>query len=171
MHRTSASIATAALVVLSCTFASGCGGTGQATPASAHRTDDVPASSSAPAATAWARRASRICQNALADGNHTLVDHFDARHVRQHGMAVVAAGSKLDALGAPAGGDSGAYAHMIELYRKSAIYHGLAVRELAKGNAGNAAAEYAIGLQFAHKADRLAVGFGAASCGRFGMNS
>ncbi len=84
-------------------------------------------------------------------------------------MAIVDAGSKLDALGAPAGGDAAAYAHMIELYKRSAVYHGLALRDLAKGRAGNAAGEYAVALDLADKADRLAVGYGAASCNRFGM--
>lgn len=171
MYRTPSRIAAAALVALVCTVASGCGGTGQAAPAAAHKTDDVSASSSRRGDAAWAERASAICENALADDNHELVDHLDARHIRRHGMAIVAAGSKLDALGAPAGGNAGAYARMIELYKKSAIYHGLALRELVRGNAGNAAAEYAIGLNFADRADRLAVGFGAGSCNRFGMNT
>jgi len=117
----------------------------------------------------WAQRASTICENALPDDSHQLVNHFDARHIKRHGMAIVDAGSKLDALGAPPGGDAGAYGRMIELYKRSVIYHGLALRDLAKGNDGNAAAEYAIGLDLANKADGLAMGFGAESCDRFGM--
>ena len=58
---------------------------------------------------------------------------------------------------------------MLELYTRSAIYHGLALRDLAKGNDGNAAAEYAIGLDLANETDGLAMGFGAESCDRFGM--
>jgi hypothetical protein len=170
MHRTSAPFVSAALVALACALAAGCGGAGQATPASAQNAAGVPASSPGSGSSGWAKRASTICEHALADDSHELVKHFDARHIKQHGVAIVAAGSQLDALGAPAGADSGAYAHMIELYKKSAIYHGLALRELAQGNDGNAAAEYAIGLDLADKADRLAVGFGAGACNRFGMN-
>src|SRR6185437_11435293 len=170
MHRTSSPVVSAALVALTCAFATGCGGAGQAPSASTHTTDTVSASSTDSGSSGWARRASTICTEALADDSHELVNHLDARHIKQHGMAIVAAGSKLDALGAPAGADPGAYAHMIELYKKSAVYHGLALRELAQGNDGNAAAEYAVGLDLADKADRLAVGFGAGSCNRFGMN-
>lgn len=171
MHRTSSRTAAASLVAVACTFAAGCGGTRQASPASAATTADVKASSSGSGSSSWADRAATICENALADDTHELVNHFDAHHIRQHGMAIVDAGSKLDALGVPAGGDTDAYARMIQLYKKSAIYHGLALRELAKGNAGNAAGEYAIALNLADKADRIAVGFGAASCNRFGMES
>jgi hypothetical protein len=127
------------------------------------------ASSPGSANSDWAQRASTICENALPDDSHQLVNHFDARHIKRHGMAIVDAGSKLDALGAPPGGDAGAYGRMIELYKRSVIYHGLALRDLAKGNDGNAAAEYAIGLDLANKADGLAMGFGAESCDRFGM--
>lgn len=169
MHRTSSRIATAALAALACALAAGCGRTGQATPASARTTAAASASSSGSGSSGWAQRASTICEHALADDSHELVNHFDARHIKQHGMAIVDAGSRLDALGAPAGGDAGTYARMIELYKKSAIYHGLALRELAEGNAGNAAAEYAIGLDLADKADRLAIGFGAESCNGSGM--
>jgi len=169
MYPTPWRIAAAALVALGCTFAAGCGAAGQAAPASAHKTDAVSAASSGSAGSGWAQRASTICENALPDDSHELVNHFDARHIRQHGMAIIDAGSKLDALGVPDGGDAVAYARMIELYKKSAIYHALALRELAKGSDGNAAAEYAIGLDLANKADGLAMGFGARSCDRFGM--
>jgi hypothetical protein len=169
MHRTPSRITAAALVALGCTFAAGCGTAGQAAPASAHKSDAVPAASSGSGTSGWAERASTICENALPDDTHELVNHFDARHIKQHGMAVIDAGSKLDALGVPAGGDPGTYARMIKLYKKSAVYHALALRDLAKGNDGTAAAEYAIGLDLANKADGLATGFGAKSCGRFGM--
>lgn len=171
MHGTSRRSATAALVAVACALAVGCGGTGQATPASATKTGDLAVVSSDSRSSGWAKRASIICENALADDTHELVNHLDARHIKQHGMAIVDAGSKLDALGVPAGGDANAYAQMIELYKKSVIYHGLALRDLAKGNDGNAAAEYAIGLDLADKADRLAISFGAESCNRFGMES
>jgi hypothetical protein len=64
---------------------------------------------------------------------------------------------------------TGSYARMIELYKKSVIYHGFALRDVARGSDGTAAAEYAIGLALADKADRLAIGFGAKSCDRFGI--
>jgi hypothetical protein len=122
MHRTSSPVVSAALVALTCAFATGCGGAGQAPSASTHTTDTVSASSTDSGSSGWAKRASTICTEALADDSHELVNHLDARHIKQHGMAIVAAGSKLDALGAPAGADPGAYAHMIELYKKSAVY-------------------------------------------------
>lgn len=50
---------------------------------------------------AWADKANAICRSALPDGSHELVDHLDAAHIEQHGMAIVAAGSRLDALGGP----------------------------------------------------------------------
>ncbi|HEX3330771.1 MAG TPA: hypothetical protein VHS27_12680 [Gaiellales bacterium] len=136
-----------------------------------YKADAVSASSSGSGNSDWAQRASTICEHALPDDSHQLVNHFDPRHIRRHGEAIIDAGSKLDALGVPAGGDAGAYGRMIELYKKSVIYHGLALRDLARGNDGNAAAEYAIGLDLANKADALAMGFGAKSCDRFGMGS
>jgi hypothetical protein len=169
MHRTHSRIAAAAVVALAGAFAAGCGQAGQPSPASAYTAEPVSASSPGSANSDWAQRASTICENALPDDSHQLVNHFDARHIKRHGMAIVDAGSKLDALGAPPGGDAGAYGRMIELYKRSVIYHGLALRDLAKGNDGNAAAEYAIGLDLANKADGLAMGFGAESCDRFGM--
>jgi hypothetical protein len=169
MHLTPSRTTAAALVALGCTFAAGCGAAGQAAPAPEHESDAVPGSSSGSRTSDWAKRASTICEHALPDDSHELVNHFDARHIKQHGMAVIDAGSQLDALGVPAGGDPGTYARMIKLYKKSAIYHALALRDLARGNDGTAAAEYAIGLDLANKADGLAMGFGATSCGRFGM--
>ena len=119
----------------------------------------------------WTTRANAICRAALPDGTHELVRHLDAAHVRQHGMSVVAAGSKLDALGAPSDGDAHAYARMIALYRRSAVDHGLAIQELRKGNDGVAAEAYAIGLAFADRADAIAARLGAGDCRRFGMTA
>ena len=100
-----------------------------------------------------------------------MVEHFDSRHIKRHGMAVVLAGSALDELGPPPGVDDADYQRMLDLYQESAIRHGLAVRELGDGNAGNAVGEYATGLGLADRADRLAVGFGASECARFGMKT
>jgi hypothetical protein len=60
---------------------------------------------------------------------------------------------------------------MLDMYKESAIRHGRALHDLTDGNAGNAVAEYAIGLDLADRADRLAVGFGASECARFGMTT
>ena len=60
---------------------------------------------------------------------------------------------------------------MLDLYKRSAIDHGLAVREIEKGDAGNAAVYYSIGLRLADKADAIAAGFGATDCTRFGLGS
>jgi hypothetical protein len=169
MYRASSRLAAIAFMALAGILAAGCGANGKASSASTARTADVVATSSASSPSQWADHASAICENALSDDSHELVNHLDARHIKQHGMAIVAAGSRLDALGVPSGGDAHAYAHMIQLYKKSAIYHGLALRDLGQGNDGNAAAHYAIALGLADTADGLAVGFGAASCDRFGM--
>ena len=119
----------------------------------------------------WADRANSICRAALPDSSHELVNHLDAAHIRQHGMAIVAAGSRLDALGAPSGANAASYARMIDLYRRSAVDHGLAIREIRTGNDGNAAAYYSIGLALADKADAIVAGLGATDCTRFGMSS
>ena len=121
-------------------------------------------------APAWVHRAKGICETALADDRHELVNHLDVKHVKQHGMSVVAAGSQLDALGPPAGTDAWSYARMIGLYKKSAIYHALALRGFDSGDNGNAALAYSLALHLADQADTLAVGFGAAACDRFGMD-
>ena len=86
-------------------------------------------------------------------------------------MSVVRAGAQLDGLGPPAEADAKSYAHMIDLYKKSAIYHALALRAFEGGDDGNAALAYSLALQFADQADTLAVGFGAAECNRFGMDN
>ncbi len=84
-------------------------------------------------------------------------------------MAIVLAGSQLDALGAPTGVDTDAYARMIALYKKSALYHAGAIRMLQQGQGGNAGLAYALALSYADRADRMAESFGAAQCDRFGM--
>lgn len=60
---------------------------------------------------------------------------------------------------------------MIDLYKRSAIDHGLAIREIRKGNDGNAAAYYSIGLALADRADAIVAGLGATDCTRFGMSA
>jgi hypothetical protein len=117
----------------------------------------------------WADKANAICRRALPDGSHVLVDELDAPHVKQHGFAIIAAGSQLETLGPPPGADSDQYAKMIALYRKSAIYHALVVRQLDKGDAGNAAFLYGAALGMADKADGIATDLGATDCARFGM--
>ena len=138
-----------------CLAACGCGGS--AVSQSGHSTSD------------WVDRANQICRSALPDSSHELVNHFDVAHIKRHGMAVIEAGSNLDALGAPSAADLKSYAGMLDLYKRSAIDHGLAVREIEKGDAGNAAVYYSTGLDLADKADALAAGFGATDCTRFGM--
>ena len=59
---------------------------------------------------------------------------------------------------------------MVDLYKKSAIYHAVALRAFDSGDDGNAALAYSLALKFADQADALAVGFGAAECTRFGMD-
>ena len=120
-------------------------------------------------AATWAHRADTICSGALADDSHQLVNHFDLPHIRAHGMAIVLAGSQLDALGAPAGVDTAAYARMIAMYKKSAVYHAGAIRMLQQGEGGNAGLAYALALNYADRADHMAESFGAAQCDRFGM--
>jgi hypothetical protein len=117
----------------------------------------------------WASSANAICRQALPDGSHVLVDHLDPAHVRQHGFAIISAGMRLQKLGPPSGGDAAGYAKMIELYRKSAIYHALVVRQLKAGNAGNAAYVYGAALSLADRADTMATELGATDCNRFGM--
>lgn len=158
--------ATPALVALTW-LAAGCGSAGAT--ASAVQTTSTTAGSSA-SAPEWADRANGICETALADDRHELVDHLDLKHVREHGMSVVRAGAQLDALGAPAGADATSYARMVDLYKKSAIYHAVALRAFDSGDDGNAALAYSLALHFADQADTLAVGFGAAECNRFGMD-
>ena len=157
-----------ALLAAGASLAAGCGGKGTAAPGSGAAAS-TPASSQGGDAAAWADRANAICTAALPDRSHALVAHFDTRHIRRHGMTIVVAGSQLDELGPPADADAHAYARMIELYKRSAIYHGLALRDLAEGNDGNAVGEYSIGLDMADRADRMAVGFGATACNRFGL--
>jgi hypothetical protein len=150
-------------------LAAGCGSAGSTASAGSQSTSTT-AGSSAPAPD-WSVRANDICDTALADDSHELVNHLDARHVKQHGMAVVSAGSRLDALGPPAGADARSYVRMVDLYKKSAIYHGLALRAFDSGDDGNAAIAYSLALHFADQADKLAVRFGAAECNRFGMEN
>ena len=119
----------------------------------------------------WAHRANTICTSALSDDSHQLVGHLDVPHVKAHGMAIVLAGSQLDALGAPAGVDASAYARMLGMYKKSAIDHAIAIRMLQSGEGGNAGGAYAIALNLADRADRMAESFGAAQCDRFGMEN
>jgi hypothetical protein len=148
-----------------CLAACGCGGS-----AASRSGHSSPASVTTPQATSdWVDRANQICRSALPDSSHELVNHFDVAHIKHHGMAVIEAGSNLDALGAPSDTDLKSYADMLDLYRRSAIDHGLAVREIEKGDAGNAAVYYSIGLDLADKADAIAAGFGATDCTRFGM--
>ena len=151
-----------AVIAVTRCLAAGCGGTETSTSALSAATDARPD---------WADRANAICVHALPDAGHEMVRHLDSRHVKQHGMSIVDAGSKLDALGAPTGADADSYAKMIAMYKQSAIVHGLVLRELDKGNGGNAAMEYSYALALADKADGLAGGFGAVSCNRFGMDS
>ena len=117
----------------------------------------------------WADRANAICRRALPDGSHILINKLDTPHVKRRGFAIIAAGSRLEMLGPPPRTDSDRYAKMIALYRKRAIYHGLAVRQLDKGAAGNAAFLYGAALGMADKADGIATDLGATDCARFGM--
>jgi uncharacterized protein YceK len=117
----------------------------------------------------WADKANAICRRALPDGSHVLIDNLDAPHVKRHGFAIIAAGSQLEKLGPPPGADSDRYAKMIALYRKSAIYHALAIRQIDKGAAGNAAFLYGAALGMADKADGIATDLGATDCARVGM--
>jgi hypothetical protein len=158
--------ATPAVIALTL-VAAGCGGAGDTASAVQPASTTAGSSVSAPE---WAGRANGICETALADDRHELVNHLDAKHVKEHGMSVVAAGSQLDALGPPAGGEAKSYARMVDLYKKSAIYHGLALRAFDSGDDGNAALAYSLALKLADQADTLAVGFGAAECNRFGMD-
>jgi len=152
---------TAVVAMVGC----GCGG-----PASAAPSRESSQATSEPASE-WVDRANAICRAALPDSSHELVSHLDAAHIRQHGMSIVVAGSRLNALGAPSAAAAKLYAGMIELYRRSAIDHALAVREIRKGNDGNAAAYYSMGLARADKADAIAARFGATDCSRFGMSA
>ena len=145
---------TLAAVAAGCLVGSACGG--------AARAGTTPPAK-------WARQANEICARALPDDSHEMVDHLDSAHIKLHGMAIVMAGSALDELGPPAGADETDYEHMLALYKSSAIRHALALHELDDGNDGNAAAQYSMALAQADQADRLAVGFGASSCARFGM--
>ncbi len=157
--------ATPALVALTW-LAAGCGSAGDTASSVQPASTTAGASVSAPE---WANRANSICETALAD-DHELVNHLDLKHVKEHGMAVVRAGAQLDALGPAAGADAKSYARMVDLYKKSAIYHALALRAFDGGDDGNAALVYSLALHFADQADTLAVGFGAAECNRFGMD-
>ena len=87
-------------------LATGCDRAGDT--ASAVQTTSTTAGSSA-SAPEWADRANGLCETALADDRHELVDHLDLKHVREHGMSVVRAGAQLDALGAPAGAEPKSY--------------------------------------------------------------
>jgi len=156
-----------ALALTAVVAMAGCGGGSSASTAPS-RDSSHARSEPAPA---WADRANAICRAALPDSSHELVNHLDAAHIRQHGMSIVVAGSRLDALGAPSAAAAKPYAGMIELYRRSAIDHALAVREIRKGNDGNAAAYYSMGLTLADKADAIAARFGATDCSRFGMSA
>ncbi len=161
-------LATPAVLALTW-LASGCGTAGDTASAGMHSVSTAEGSSvSAPN---WAHRASRICATALADDRHELVNHLDVTHVKRHGMSVVMAGAQLDALGPPAGTDAASYARMVGLYKKSAIYHAIALRAFDSGDNGNAALAYSLALHLADQADTLAVGFGAAECDRFGMDN
>jgi hypothetical protein len=151
-----------AAVAAACLIGTACGGA-----AAAGGRSTTPAGTAAPAD--WARQADAICRKALPDDSHAMVTHFDSAHIKRHGLAIVLAGSALDQLGPPRGADAGDYQHMLDLYRTSAVRHGLALRELRNGNDGNAVVEYSVGLGLADRADRLAVGFGASSCARFGI--
>ena len=158
--------ATPAAVALTL-VAAGCGGAGDTASAVQQASTTVGSSASAPE---WVDRANGICETALADDHHELVNQLDVKHVKEHGMSVVRAGSQLDALGPPAGADAKSYARMVDLYKKSAIYHALALRAFDDDDDGNAALAYSLALQLADQADTLAVGFGAAECDRFGMD-
>jgi hypothetical protein len=138
--------------------ASGCGGPAAGHTAGASRGD-------------WAHHANAICRAALPDSTHELVRHLDAAHIERHGRSIVAAGSKLDALGAPPDADAKTYAHMIALYKRSVVDHGLAMQEIRKGNDGVAAEAYSIGLALADRADAIAARLGAGDCRRFGMTA
>jgi hypothetical protein len=120
------------------------------------------------AADEWASRADAICTAALSDEAHQLVGHLDAQHVRLHGRAIVAVGTGLQRLGAPAGAGA-AYPRLLKLYMRSAVYHVAALDALDKGEQGQAAEAYAIALSLADQADKLAAGLGAVGCSRFGM--
>lgn len=172
-HRTA--IALAALA--GCLLGSACGGaegagTGGHTSGSSGAiaaTQSGPSTTGTATTADWVRQADDICSKALPDDSHAMVDHFDAAHVRRHGMAIVVAGSELDELGPPPGASAADYQHMLTLYQTSAARHALALQALGKGDYGVAAAQYSIGLDLADRADVLAVGFGASSCARFGM--
>lgn len=164
-HRTAITLAALAA---GCLLGTACGGAAQA------GTGDRAAGSGGSSTTTtsraqWARQADQICTKALPDDGHEMVNHLDEAHIKRHGMAIVMAGSALEALGPPAGADTGTYKHMLALYKSSAIRDGLALGELGDGNDGNAAMQYSLALAQADQADRLAVGFGASSCARFGM--
>jgi hypothetical protein len=168
-HQRRTALALAA-VAAGCLLGTACGGAAHA--GSAGRSETVPSSSASSVTAAnWTRQANEICTRALPDASHSMVEHFDSQHVKRHGMAIVLAGSALDELGPPPGVDDAGYQRMLDLYKQSAIRHGLALRDLSNGEAGNAAAEYSIGLDLADRADRLAVGFGASECARFGMKT
>jgi hypothetical protein len=167
---------TLAAVAGGCLIGSACGGAQAGTdgPSSGNSgaiaaTQASSSTTGAAATSDWVRQADAICSKALPDDSHSMVDHFDAAHVRRHGMAIVAAVSELDKLGPPPGADAADYQHMLTLYKTSAGRHALALQALAKGDYGVAAAQYSIGLYQADQADGLAVGFGASSCARFGM--
>jgi uncharacterized protein YceK len=149
----------------------GCGGAARAesSPSSAPKQTTVTQEQSTTDDSGWADKANAICRRALPDGSHVLIDKLDAPHVKRHGFAIIAAGSQLETLGPPPGADSDRYAKMIALYRKSAIYHALAVRQLDKGEPGNAAFLYGAALGMADKADGIATDLGATDCARFGM--
>jgi hypothetical protein len=117
----------------------------------------------------WAAKANAICRRALPDGSHALIDQLDVSHVKHHGLAIVAAGSQLETLGPPPAADPDRYAAMIALYRKSAIYHALVLRQLSKGADGNAGFLYGAALGLAERADAIAADLGATDCTRFGM--
>jgi hypothetical protein len=152
-----------ALAIVGATSLAVCGCGGSAASQSHEST------SSSPTRSDWVDRANEICRTALPDGSHELVNHLDIAHIKRHGMAVVTAGASLDALGPPADTSAKSYADMLDLYKRSAIDHGLAVQEIQHGNTANAAAYYSIGLGLADKADAIAARLGATDCGRFGM--
>lgn len=149
----------------------GCGGAARAesSPPSGPQQTTVKQQSTTTEDSGWADEANAICRRALPDGSHVLIDNLDAPHVKRHGFAIVAAGSQLETLGPPPGTDPDRYAKMIALYRKSAMYHALAIRQLDKGADANAAFLYGAALGMADRADLIAADLGATDCARFGM--
>jgi hypothetical protein len=164
-HRTAITLAALAA---GCLLGTACGGAAQAGTGDRAAGSDRSITSTRSRAQ-WSRQANQICTRALPDDGHEMVNHLDEAHIKRHGMAIVMAGSALEALGPPAGADAGTYKHMLALYESSAVRHGLALRELGDGNDGNAAMQYSLALAQADQADRLAARFGASACARFGM--